>query len=55
MRGVRVMMDNSLFQFHKGTIKTQSFAPEDSPVKVFQFHKGTIKTEATCTIDVGLR
>ena len=33
-----------LFQFHKGTIKTNAGAIVDVNSKLFQFHKGTIKT-----------
>ena len=35
----------SLFQFHKGTIKTCWREEEFSWVFIFQFHKGTIKTK----------
>ena len=35
----------SLFQFHKGTIKTLIDAQTAAAVAAFQFHKGTIKTE----------
>ena len=34
----------TLFQFHKGTIKTAHLTTPLSSNKVFQFHKGTIKT-----------
>ena len=38
----------TLFQFHKGTIKT---ANKEAAAKIikFQFHKGTIKTHTSCT------
>ena len=32
------------FQFHKGTIKTQKLVNEGIIKERFQFHKGTIKT-----------
>ena len=35
---------NSLFQFHKGTIKTEQVANNMKVGQAFQFHKGTIKT-----------
>ena len=34
----------SLFQFHKGTIKTDWSFEEQVLAHLFQFHKGTIKT-----------
>ena len=34
----------AVFQFHKGTIKTQYFGTDKTFVFEFQFHKGTIKT-----------
>ena len=33
-----------LFQFHKGTIKTNRLVETSKRMRVFQFHKGTIKT-----------
>ena len=38
-------IDQYLFQFHKGTIKTQSSCFHSFKGLLFQFHKGTIKTE----------
>ena len=35
----------SVFQFHKGTIRTWSGTANDDKLLVFQFHKGTIRTE----------
>ena len=35
---------NSLFQFHKGTIRTQRCIAEEPFTNEFQFHKGTIRT-----------
>ena len=37
---------SKLFQFHKGTIRTQSRKPGISVGTEFQFHKGTIRTGA---------
>ena len=34
----------SLFQFHKGTIKTHISRINSQQSSLFQFHKGTIKT-----------
>ena len=34
-----------IFQFHKGTIKTDYLSVNTSLNNAFQFHKGTIKTE----------
>ena len=43
----------SLFQFHKGTIKTStSFVY--TPKNLFQFHKGTIKTNVGADIAQGI-
>ena len=36
----------SVFQFHKGTIKTLLLVGGCCGCQEFQFHKGTIKTEA---------
>ena len=36
--------DPSVFQFHKGTIKTQVMRLDSLLSGLFQFHKGTIKT-----------
>ena len=33
-----------VFQFHKGTIKTDILREGETPYAQFQFHKGTIKT-----------
>ena len=33
-----------VFQFHKGTIKTNNCMTGELRIGVFQFHKGTIKT-----------
>ena len=33
-----------IFQFHKGTIKTENFISSLNVQLEFQFHKGTIKT-----------
>ena len=33
------------FQFHKGTIKTETTLFSESVDEKFQFHKGTIKTK----------
>ena len=38
------MTQTSLFQFHKGTIKTTMAENSKTTRTVFQFHKGTIKT-----------
>ena len=35
----------SLFQFHKGTIRTSLLAVHTYLTNVFQFHKGTIRTK----------
>ena len=42
----RVLAHNylTLFQFHKGTIKTQGGRGSGRSLRRFQFHKGTIKT-----------
>ena len=37
----------TLFQFHKGTIRTLPCNVKGSPFSVFQFHKGTIRTLQT--------
>ena len=34
----------ALFQFHKGTIKTEVASGIKTQGRTFQFHKGTIKT-----------
>ena len=34
----------TVFQFHKGTIRTRSYYSLFFPQFVFQFHKGTIRT-----------
>ena len=34
----------SIFQFHKGTIRTSYIAAHRSSLTKFQFHKGTIRT-----------
>ena len=34
----------ALFQFHKGSIKTEMMTASDVPNPLFQFHKGSIKT-----------
>ena len=33
-----------LFQFHKGTIRTEEFSRKFASLFGFQFHKGTIRT-----------
>ena len=38
------MVKINLFQFHKGTIRTDSVHAEYRQIKSFQFHKGTIRT-----------
>ena len=38
-----------LFQFHKGTIKTERSFARDNKGNSFQFHKGTIKTRPAAT------
>ena len=38
------MADSALFQFHKGTIRTDVMATADTASSEFQFHKGTIRT-----------
>ena len=38
------LLSGILFQFHKGTIKTQLANVSPQSVGTFQFHKGTIKT-----------
>ena len=42
---IRLLLSPQLFQFHKGTIKTNY--PGEPPIgrNTFQFHKGTIKTQ----------
>ena len=35
----------NVFQFHKGTIRTNGRIREDRQILQFQFHKGTIRTE----------
>ena len=40
---------NPPFQFHKGTIRTQSSTPNYHLPKKFQFHKGTIRTPLDST------
>ena len=35
---------SSLFQFHKGTIRTNYFTMSFKNIILFQFHKGTIRT-----------
>ena len=37
---------DSLFQFHKGTIKTICLIHSSTNGAIFQFHKGTIKTKS---------
>ena len=37
--------ENRIFQFHKGTIKTELTRDNASLQQQFQFHKGTIKTD----------
>ena len=41
---INIIIFQTLFQFHKGTIKTSDILAVPSPLDVFQFHKGTIKT-----------
>ena len=41
---MRQGLRNSSFQFHKGTIKTDSGSTTPTTARRFQFHKGTIKT-----------
>ena len=41
--GIKRLLD-LLFQFHKGTIKTQQPVTSSLQGQRFQFHKGTIKT-----------
>ena len=36
-----------VFQFHKGTIRTDYFNGVLPTAQLFQFHKGTIRTDAT--------
>ena len=40
----RSEIEDALFQFHKGTIKTKDRYTISSTSFQFQFHKGTIKT-----------
>ena len=40
------------FQFHKGTIRTDSDFVSQIEAHLFQFHKGTIRTAANANIDV---
>ena len=40
----RPLSVSTLFQFHKGTIKTDVVDKMTNGITVFQFHKGTIKT-----------
>ena len=42
--GGRVSAESDLFQFHKGTIRTNTMANFPDTVQLFQFHKGTIRT-----------
>ena len=44
MAQAALLASQKLFQFHKGTIKTQTPVTESTFVPLFQFHKGTIKT-----------
>ena len=39
----------TLFQFHKGTIKTNMYTARKMFYEPFQFHKGTIKTDVEPT------
>ena len=41
----RMSDDSLIFQFHKGTIKTDMKVDFLMPIPIFQFHKGTIKTQ----------
>ena len=41
------MSPGSLFQFHKGTIRTPLRDPVRFLRSAFQFHKGTIRTSVT--------
>ena len=38
------MIRNSAFQFHTGSIKSQTTQMRDAAQKVFQFHTGSIKS-----------
>ena len=42
-------LKNILFQFHKGTIRTQDAFVDYYNVPAFQFHKGTIRTFTSVT------
>ena len=41
----------NLFQFHKGTIRTNHLAQGYQGLAAFQFHKGTIRTATTQVLD----
>ena len=48
--GEAYTIPSSLFQFHKGTIKTRTLIIFLPLVLKFQFHKGTIKTSLSISI-----
>ena len=39
---------SSTFQFHKGTIRTNTAPGIAGDISRFQFHKGTIRTDVEC-------
>ena len=41
------MFTAQVFQFHKGTIRTNNLRAAGLNAKLFQFHKGTIRTKCT--------
>ena len=41
---MHAVIDDAVFQFHKGTIKTSNGGISCTNANRFQFHKGTIKT-----------
>ena len=49
-----VRLLDMLFQFHKGTIKTQVISIRLVSLHRFQFHKGTIKTFINCLHSIAL-
>ena len=40
---VKILRNLSLFQFHNGSIKSQSESVVATPAETFQFHNGSIK------------
>ena len=48
--GATMQPDNTLFQFHYGTIKRRKHRVNDSGVTLFQFHYGTIKSRRSFSV-----